>query len=176
MAAQEAEANLVAPLFKLQKLNKLDSHTVANTSKTVLSIVQSGYLRISATTLDKVITQWISSPNELVTDLSAFYFDQPARFDIQAITDVTLYSISKNDYNKINTYIYNWAKRERLFLGKCFIHLEERVLSFLSMTAEMRYQHLFEYNKELFNQVPLNYIASMIGMSPETLSRVRSKK
>mgnify|MGYP003623247190 FL=1 len=43
------------------------------------------------------------------------------------------------------------------------------------MSAEERYLHFFNANKELFNQVPLQYIASMLGMTPETLSRLRNR-
>jgi hypothetical protein len=44
------------------------------------------------------------------------------------------------------------------------------------MTAEERYNFYYENNKELFNQVPLQYIASMLGMRPETISRIRKKQ
>jgi CRP-like cAMP-binding protein len=53
--------------------------------------------------------------------------------------------------------------------------LEDRIFSHLSMSAEDRYQFFFQHNKELFNQVPLQYIASMLGMTPETFSRIRKK-
>jgi CRP/FNR family transcriptional regulator, anaerobic regulatory protein len=43
------------------------------------------------------------------------------------------------------------------------------------MTAEERYKKLFDSNRELFNQVPLQYLASMLGMTPETFSRIRRK-
>jgi ribosomal protein L10 len=43
------------------------------------------------------------------------------------------------------------------------------------MSAEERYQFFFANNKELFNQVPLQYIASMLGMTPETFSRIRKR-
>jgi CRP-like cAMP-binding protein len=44
------------------------------------------------------------------------------------------------------------------------------------MTAEERYHFFFEKNREIFNQVPLQYIASMLGMTPETISRIRRKQ
>jgi CRP-like cAMP-binding protein len=44
------------------------------------------------------------------------------------------------------------------------------------MTAEERYNMLYEHNKELFQLVPQQYIASMLGMTPETMSRIRAKK
>lgn len=60
-------------------------------------------------------------------------------------------------------------------MAKCFTMMEDRIFAHLSMTAEERYQLFFEQNKELFQQVPLQYIASMLGMTPETFSRVRKK-
>jgi CRP-like cAMP-binding protein len=65
---------------------------------------------------------------------------------------------------------------EKLFIARCFIMLEDRIFTHLSMTAEERYNFFFENNKELFNQVPLQYIASMLGMTPETFSRIRKKQ
>jgi hypothetical protein len=68
-----------------------------------------------------------------------------------------------------------WYELEKMFLIRCFTFIEERIMSHLSMTAEERYHFFFENNKELFNQVPLHYIASMLGMTPETFSRIRKK-
>jgi len=62
------------------------------------------------------------------------------------------------------------------FLPSCFITLEDRIFSHLSLNAEERYDAFFQNNKEIFNHVPLQYIASMLGMSPETFSRIRHKK
>ena len=70
----------------------------------------------------------------------------------------------------------SWPMLEKQFIAKCFLVLEDRVFSFLSLSSEERYTLLFESRKELFNQVPLNYIASMLGMTPETLSRIRKKQ
>lgn len=53
--------------------------------------------------------------------------------------------------------------------------MEERVFTLLSMSAEERFELLFREQKDLFNQVPLQYLASMMGMTPETLSRFRKK-
>ena len=68
-----------------------------------------------------------------------------------------------------------WNELEKKFLVNCFTTLEDRIFSHLSMTAEERYHFFFSQNKELFNLVPLQYIASMLGMTPETFSRIRKK-
>ena len=141
-----------------------------------LSFIKSGSLRIHKTTEEgKEITQWISTQGDLVTELSSFIFDQPSRWNIQALEPVELFTLSKKEYQSLPSLVPIWPELEKRFIAKCFITLEDRVYSFLSMTAEERYNHLFTYKKELFNQIPLHYLASMIGMTPETLSRIRAK-
>lgn len=170
------ELTAITSLFSLEKLNKGDYFLKTNRKCERLSFIQSGFLRIFLDTENKEITQWISTKGYFVTDLSSFIFDQPARWTIQALTDVEIYTIKKSEYDKIKTVISKWAELEKLFIVHCFTTLEDRIFSHLSMTAEERYNFFFENNKELFNQVPLQYIASMLGMTPETFSRVRKKQ
>lgn len=130
-------------------------------------------LRIFAATEEKEVTQWISTKGYFTIDLSSFVFDTPSRWSIQALVDTELYSITKEDYKKIGDVVPKWRELEKLFLVRCFTILEDRIFSHLSMTAEERYNLFFAYNRELLNQVPLQYIASMLGMTPETFSRIR---
>ena len=122
----------------------------------------------------KVIFGWISTPGDFITDLSGLIFRTKARRDIKALSNTKLYTIYRTDYELIGGEVPNWDKLEKLFIAKCFITLEDRVFSFLSMDSKERYEHLFAYKPSLFNEVPLQYLASMLGMSPETLSRIRS--
>lgn len=141
-----------------------------------LSFVQSGFIRVYANTESKEVTQWISSKGYFLTDLNSFIFKQRARWNMQALTDCKLYTIHKENYKRLNSIVPNWSIIEKQFIAGCFVTLEDRVFSHLSLSAEERYDQLFEDNKELFNQVPLQYLASMLGMSPETFSRIRNKK
>jgi len=141
-----------------------------------LSFIQSGLIRIYTTVGDKEVTQWISTTGYFVTDLASFVFNTPARWNIQALTDCELYTIEKSDYNDLGNVLPEWHQLEKLFIAKCFIILEERVNSHLFMTAEERYNKLFELQPDLFNNVPLQYLASMLGMTPETMSRLRKKQ
>ena len=109
-------------------------------------------------------------------DLSSFVFQQPSRWNIHALTDADVYVIKYADYKQIGQIIPRWQELEKLFITRCFSILEERIMTHLSMTAEERYQHFFDFNPALFNQVPLQYLASMLGMTPETFSRIRKRK
>jgi CRP-like cAMP-binding protein len=171
----QTDLTQIATLFKATQLKKGDFFLKTNQTCNQLSFIKSGLLRIYVNAEQKEITQWISSKGYFVTDLSSMMFDTPARWNIQALTDTELYTINKTDYKKIGTLIPQWHQTEKLFIAKCFTILEDRVFTHLSMTADERYQLFFENNKELFNQVPLQYIASMLGMTPETFSRLRKK-
>lgn len=166
---------LVSSLFKFEQLNKGDYLVREGDYCNRMSFISHGICRVFAIRGDKEITQWLSTPGYFVTELGSLIFNQPARFSIQAITDVQLFTLYRDDYNKIGTLIAKWPELEKLFLAKCFITMEDRIFAHLSMNAEERYQQFFLQHKELFNQVPLQYIASMLGMTPETFSRIRAK-
>ena len=166
----------ISAFFKESIIKKGDYYLKSGNRCEKLSFIQDGLLRIFVSLEEKEVTQWISSKGYFVTDLSSFMFQTPARWTIQALTDSTIITISREDYSRLGDVVPKWHELEKLFLAKCFAILEDRVFSHLSMTAEQRYQFFFEHNKELFNQVPMQYIASLLGMTPETFSRIRNKQ
>lgn len=165
----------ISAFFKLATLKKGDYYLKVDRYSDRLAFVQSGILREFLIIGDKEVTKWISTKGYFAVDLSSFLFQKTARWNIQALTDCELYIIDKKDYQSIGQVLPSWAALEKLFIAKCFTVLEDRIVSQISMTAEERYNQLFEFNRELFNQVPLQYLASMLGMTPETLSRLRKK-
>lgn len=170
------EAASVAEAFKTQHISKGDFLLKSNSMCHELSFVQRGYVRVFAEADDKEITQWISSPGYFVTDLASFVFQSPARWNMQALTECELYTISREDYLGMGRTVPGWDQLDKLFIARCFVFLENRVFGHLSKSAEERFDELFEQQPQLFNEVPLTYLASMMGMTPETLSRLRRKK
>jgi CRP-like cAMP-binding protein len=171
---QEDLAN-IASLFKEERLQKGNSYLRAGAPCNKLSFIRSGYIRIYSDSGEKEVTQWISSPSYFVTDLAGLIFEKPARWHMEALTDVELYTIGRTDYQSIGLIVPQWHQLEKLFIAKCFVMLEDRIFHHLLMSAEQRYDLFFEQNRELFKHVPLQYIASMLGMTPETFSRIRKK-
>lgn len=173
---QTDELKKISALFKPASLKKGAYFLKTGKACDKLSFIRSGLLRIFVAMEDKEVTQWISTKGYFVTDLSSLIFENPARWSIQALTDTELYTIGQDDYKMIGKLIPHWHELEKLFIAKCFTMMEDRIFSHLSMSAEERYQLFFRNNKELFNQVPLQYIASLLGMTPETLSRIRKRQ
>lgn len=170
------ELDTISSLFSLHTIKKGEYFLKSGRPADQLSFVQSGLFRVFAATAEKEVTQWISTEGYFLTDLSGFIFEKPARWNIQALTDAVLFTINRADYQRIGILVPRWQEFETLFITRCFTTLEDRIFTHLSMTAEERYSFFFENNKELFNQVPLQYIASMLGMTPETFSRIRKKQ
>ncbi|GGF33251.1 Crp/Fnr family transcriptional regulator [Echinicola rosea] len=164
----------LADLFQLETLEKGDFYAQTGMPCEKLSFIKGGYLRIFETAENgKEVTQWISSKGEFTADLGSLVFGKAARRHIQAISACELYTIKKQAYRSLSETIPQWPEIEKLFISKCFITLEDRIFGFLSLTAEERYHQLFQYKQALFNEVPLHFLASMIGMTPETFSRIR---
>ncbi len=172
----DEEVSKIASLFQPDTLRKGDFYTKSGEACDKLSFVQSGFLRSYETLEDKDITQWIFSKGYFTGDMPSLTLNVPSRWSIQALTDIELFTIQKSDYNKIVETVPRWPEIEKHFLISCFRMMENRIFAHLSMSAEERYAFFYEHNKELFNQVPLQYIASMLGMTPETFSRVRKRQ
>lgn len=173
---EKTDLQKIASLFKTETLNKGDFFLRHGQYCERLSFVQEGLLRVFAFDGEKEVTQWISTPGYFVTDLASLVFGLPARWNVQALSDVRVFSISRNNYREIGQVIPRWHELEKLFIARCFTILEERIFSHLSLSAEARYDAFYKQNPDLFNQVPLQFIASMLGMTPETFSRIRKKR
>lgn len=171
----DKDLEIISSEFDLIKLRKNEFFIVENQSADLLGFVQSGFLReFTIHENGKEITKWISTKGFFVADIMSFYFHTPARWNIQALSDSEIFVINREKLQNLSNKIENWETLEKLFIAKCFGYLEQRIVDQISLNAEQRYEKFYHSNKELFNQVPLIYLASMLGMTPETLSRIRN--
>lgn len=140
-----------------------------------MAFIESGYFRMYDLAEGKEITLWIGSNASFITSLSSFVFQTPNFWNIQAITDAQIQVISREAHFDLLNRLPKWMEFDNILLARAFALLERNMFSQLHTTAQQRFENLMQENPAIFNHVPLQYIASMLGVTPETLSRLRKK-
>lgn len=123
----------------------------------------------------KDITVHIAQEQESITAIDSFIQRRKSKYSIEALEDIECLAISRTDIEKLSEKSHQFEHFGRLFLEKIYIDLAERVDSLLLHTSQERYEELLERKPDLFNRIPAKHIASFLGMTPETFSRIRSK-
>lgn len=134
-----------------------------------------GIVRYYIPKLENELTFTFVFSNSFVSGYDSFLTRKPSTFHIETLTNTILWRLSYIDLQTIynETKIGNLIGRqasESLFLKK-----SKRELSLLNETAEQRYLNLFTEQPHLIQQIPLKYIASYIGVTPQALSRIRKR-
>ena len=111
----------------------------------------------------------------LISDLFSFLTSEPATYNIDAIEDCELVLISKTAHEELLRTLPKYETWIRLQLTNAYIALQRRLTSIISLSLEERYQYFSTLYPELLQRVPQHMIASYMGLTPETLSRVRRK-
>ena len=122
------------------------------------------------------ITTAFNSPKMHTSDFLSFFKRIPSKEYIQALTDCETWYITYDDMQANFHAMPEFREFGRLNIINQYGVLKQRMLSMLQETAEQRYANLISSNPEVIQNVPLKYIASYIGMTIETLSRVRAGK
>ena len=149
-------------------MNQIENH---------ISFIESGIVRlfIPRENPEKEITFGFSFKNQFVSAYDSFLTQLPSNYQLQALTETTMLSISYKDLQSVykSTQIGNLIGRltaEDLFLIK-----SKREQDLLKLNAEQRYLKLFKERPELLKSVPLKYVSSYIGVTAQALSRIRKR-
>lgn len=140
-----------------------------------LYFVNKGVLRGFVKQGVKDITTWITAENELVTSISSYYQQIPSIENIEALEDCILVAIHRNDMQYLYTNHPEVNTIVRIILEKYYQDAEERAYICRLTEATSKYHRFINTKSQLLNRIPLKYIASYLGMTLETLSRIRSR-
>lgn len=119
------------------------------------------------------ITYCITFPNNLMTAYSSFITGQNTNENIQAITPVELLIIQKNDIDELALKNPNWVKFLKVVAEQQYIELEKRIFQLQKNNALERYIDLIKNQPEYIEKIPLQYLASYLGITQRHLSRIR---
>ncbi|MCS2224070.1 Crp/Fnr family transcriptional regulator [Bacteroides fragilis] len=141
-----------------------------------IGFVVSGIFRLSR--IDVNGNEWIigySFKNDFVCDYPSFINKMGATVNIQASTDCEVYLLSLNRLNQFWETDMNTQRLGRRIAETMFAEIYQRLLGFYCDTPEQRYQALMKRCPDLQGKLSLKEIAHFLGITPETLSRIRKK-
>ena len=134
--------------------------------------IKSGMVRKYHLHDGKEVTTWIHTENDMFTSLQSYAQNTPSEEYIQACEDTEAISITKSNSEKLAGHpqfmVFSNAMMEREF-----VHIDKHTRALNQRDARGKYEYLYEIAPEIIKRAKIGHIASIIGVSRETLSRIR---
>lgn len=171
---EEEEMQALVAVGRLREFKKGELLVKENTVCNHFYFIEKGLTRTFYYKEDKDVTDWISKEGEIAVSIVSFISRKPDRRGIEALEDCTVYSFSYQDMEQLYAKYHNLEHLGRLQMNMGLILMQQRFDDLHFATAKERYARLMQENPELILRVPLGMLASFLGMTQETLSRIRS--
>jgi CRP-like cAMP-binding protein len=137
--------------------------------------VQKGVFRGYTKEGKKEITTWLTSEGELISAIRSFLCKEVTHEQVQALEDSVVLQFSRKKMDYLFDHYPEFNKFGRKLLEQYYCDAEERTYINRLSNAELKYEYFLKTRGQLVNRIPLKYIASFLGMTIETLSRIRTR-
>lgn len=161
------------------KEERLPKHHVLHKAGMVCNhffILKEGIGRVFYYKDGKDITSWFSFQDEVFTAIDSFFQQKKSKYNIELLEDSLVWSVSRSDMESLLQKHTAFEHIMRLFFQEAYVELAERIDALQFHSATERYKILLEKKPAILQSVPLGHVASFLGMTQETLSRVRAGK
>ena len=159
--------------FKLKKVTSKNIVSANNKTAKHLYYLKKGMVRSFYYHHHKEITSWVYTENMFFTSWCSFIFQKPSFETIEALENCELYQINISSLKTLeeqSTVLNNFSKN---LYAQTLGFLDEYSKAMLFMTAKEKYTMIQQYLPGIENRLQLSYLASLLGISQETLSRLR---
>lgn len=172
----EDEVETFLELFELRKVNKNDYFIREGEKCKEVALIKSGIFRSFYLSDDgKDMTYCFRFPNTMMAAYSSFISGSLSRENMQAITDAELFVVKKEKLDKMIQDNLNWTKFLKIIAEQEYLELENRFFQLQRDSASQRYVSLFENYPDYIQNIPLQYLASYLGITQRHLSRIRKE-
>ena len=156
------------------ELKKEDYFSEAGKIARQVAFVDNGILRVCYyNNKGEEITRYFIDENNFVVDLNSFTYQIPSSEYVQAITDCKLFVFSADALKDLSTTIIAWNGIINQITVKSLIEKVNRISPMLAEDAKARYNNFLEKFPHLTNRIPLSFLASYLGITQSSLSRIR---
>src|SRR5687768_1143683 len=109
-------------------------------------------------------------------DLFSFLTSEPSVYNIDVLEDAELLLLTRSAQEELLQKVPRFERFQRLLIQSAYIAMQRRLVVNMSLTAEEKYTHFVKAYPEIIQRMPQHMIASYLGITPETLSRIRRQK
>lgn len=138
--------------------------------------VEKGCLRTWVNAKGKDITTQFFFEGDKVSSIESFRTNQPSLYSIESVEPSVLQTISRKNFQDIMEVSPALREEMQLHLFRRLMESQKIFFSFLKNTPRQRYQELMEKQPKIIQRIPQHYIASYLGVTPVSLSRIRHRK
>ena len=124
----------------------------------------------------KDISDWFAFENEFISSIVSFFVNKPSPHYIELLENSILIEIARDKIEKLSDKYHDFERLIRVVVIKTMLSQQERMASMQFHSAEQKYENILAIHQNITKRVPLMHIASYLGITLETLSRVRSPK
>lgn len=169
-----AEVAQITAAFAFKKIPKGEFFAEEGKTSKHLAFVTKGLFQYFYSKDGKEITTYVSGDNAFLASLASFYKQQPCKENIRALADSDLLTIHYKDLEKLKKESEAFRSFYIKALEDLAVAMDETRTNLIILTAEERYDLLMKEEPELLHQIPLQYLASILGVTPRHLSRIRN--
>ena len=162
--------NLQSKVFKKKEMLLEKGRICKN-----IFFIEKGLIRCFYLLNEKEVSSWFMKEGDVIISVESFFKQVPSYESIQALEDCTVYYISYEQLMHAYVTFVEFNFVGRILTEKYYTLCEQRLYSLRMHKAAERYNDLLQNDPEIIQRVPSKYIASYLGISLETLSRVKSK-
>ena len=124
----------------------------------------------------KDITDWFGFENEFISSIISFFTHQPSPHYIELLEDSILIELSRSQIEHLSNKYHDFERLIRIIVTKTMLSQQEKIASMQFYNAEQKYENILAIRSDIVHRVPLTHIASYLGITLETLSRIRNPK
>jgi len=160
--------------FTFKKMAKGDLFAEEGKTSKYLAFITNGLFQYFYLKDGKEITTYITGENSFLASVVSFYTQKACKEFIRALTDAELLMLHYSDLLKLKASNEGFRTFYIEALENLVVGMDKTRNNFITLTAEERYAVLMEEEPALLQQVPLQYLASLLGITPRHLSRIRN--
>lgn len=171
----DEELDDVWHFFRSRKLKKGEYLYSPGEVATETGFVVKGVFRVYYLVEGKESTRFLGCENIFISSVPSFTTQKPSVEYVEALENAELLMLSFQDLQKMCNMSYKWDRLVRYLAEYSYNEQQSRIYSLIALTAQERYEQLTKSRPDFIQRIPQYIIANYLGISPETLSRIRKQ-